>query len=443
METVSVALLQLPAHDRNDFPQAWSRVLARVHEAAAQHTNVIVLPEGTVPGYVIGYDPLDPLVIERAIADLQHIADSQNCVIVAGIAELTATGTYGVRNSAIVLCPHMPAQYTSKRFLWHFDSKWFDPGEDIVPVNTPFGTFGIIVCADGRIPTIAATLVDRGAQLLIIITAWVTSGRDQHVLENMQADLLARVRAWENATPIVVANKVGCEYESVLYCGKSQAISADGTILAIASQDRTETLNVTIPLQAPHRRNAVQPLAVTPSAASASRALRVAVTQHLTQRRYDVASWSDVDVLLCTTTDRIEPTSTRIAALGASEISRAVLLEGMHALVLTDDTITEPTYLPIARQAGYDVVVWYPQQIATQWIIPLARTRAVELRAYVIVMQADGHIHIVDPQGIIVAGTTSELYVAQFVYDPHISQTTTIVPNTDIVQGMIRMGQLH
>ena len=55
-------------------------------------------------------------------------------------------------------------------------------------------------------------------------TAWVTSGRDPGALENVQADLLARVRAYENGVPFVAANKCGVELGIALYCGKSQIV---------------------------------------------------------------------------------------------------------------------------------------------------------------------------------------------------------------------------
>ena len=57
-------------------------------------------------------------------------------------------------------------------------------------------------------------------------TAWVTSGRDPTALENVQADLLGRVRAYENRVPFVAANKCGSELGMVAYCGKSQIVDS-------------------------------------------------------------------------------------------------------------------------------------------------------------------------------------------------------------------------
>ena len=69
-------------------------------------------------------------------------------------------------------------------------------------------------------------------------TAWVTSGRDPTSLENVQADLLGRVRAYENRVPFVAANKCGSELGMVAYCGKSQIVDSRGEIVALANQHR-------------------------------------------------------------------------------------------------------------------------------------------------------------------------------------------------------------
>ena len=442
VRTISVALLQLAAHDRYDFSQAWPGVLEQVAAAASASANVIVLPEVTIPGYVVGFEQIDPEVISSAISDLQALADLHGCVIIAGTAERQAAGPQGLRNSAVVICPQAPPQYSSKRFLWHFDSLWFDPGIDLEPIDTPFGKIGIVVCADGRIPIIASTLVDRGAELLVIVTAWVTSGRDPEHLENIQADLLARVRAWENATPLVAANKSGCEYASVLYCGKSQAVTADGTMIATASQNRAETLTVSVDLDDARKPIRSAPLILARRSAS-SPTTRIAVSSRLTKQQYDVATWSGVEAIFCTESSVPIVESPRGAVLGSYRRPAVVALGELEVVVLPDDALRDPAYLTAARLAGYDFFIWYPQAIEPAWIIPLARTRALELRAYIVVFASDGRIAVIDPQGTVIAGTTADFRIPQFVYDPAQTAATVIVPNTDILAGLTDIEKLR
>ncbi|MHB8356114.1 MAG: nitrilase-related carbon-nitrogen hydrolase, partial [Vulcanimicrobiaceae bacterium] len=83
---IAVGVLQLRAHDREAFPTVWPSVLQRIERAAACGARLVVLPEGTVPAYVIGYEPYDPSPTERAIEELREIARRTRSVIVVGAA---------------------------------------------------------------------------------------------------------------------------------------------------------------------------------------------------------------------------------------------------------------------------------------------------------------------------------------------------------------------
>ncbi|MHB8147141.1 MAG: carbon-nitrogen hydrolase family protein, partial [Vulcanimicrobiaceae bacterium] len=231
--TIRTAALQLRATARRAFVDAWPQHLGAI-EDAARHSDLLVLPEASIPAYVLGDDATDDAAIERAVAEVRGIARRHGTVIVAGVAQRDGMRLHNralviERNGAI-------AGHADKLFLWHFDRKWFEAGSAIEPVSTSLGKLGVLVCADGRIPGIARALVDRGAELLVMPTAWVTSGRDPEHLENAQADLLVRVRAFENGVPFIAANKCGVELAMVAYCGKSQIVAANGELLAIAGE---------------------------------------------------------------------------------------------------------------------------------------------------------------------------------------------------------------
>ena len=165
---IPVACVQVAAHDRNDFARVWPHVLATVDDAC-RGAKLVVLPEGTVPGYVLGSEPVSSEQLERARADLAARARRYAATIVYGAAKIVNDRTY---NAAIVLGPSGDELgYAAKQFLWHFDRRWYAAGETLDPIATPLGMLGILVCADGRIPTIAATLCDRGAELLVMPTA--------------------------------------------------------------------------------------------------------------------------------------------------------------------------------------------------------------------------------------------------------------------------------
>ena len=176
MHTLKVAAVQLSAHDRTNFTAVWPMICNRVREAAQSGAELIVLPEGTIPGYVLEEDPLEPAIVESAVTQLCDIVRNIHAVLVCGVARMEDNRVY---NSAIVIEKDGTiAGHADKIFLWHFDRRWFTSGERIRPIATSVGKLGVLICADGRMPMIASELVDAGAEMLVMPTAWVTSERD-------------------------------------------------------------------------------------------------------------------------------------------------------------------------------------------------------------------------------------------------------------------------
>jgi predicted amidohydrolase len=416
--------VQPNAHDREDFDAMWPRLITAANAAAERGAKLIVLPEGTVPAYVLGNEPVDADQLARAARDVAALARRHAAVVVYGGARIEGSRVY---NAAICVGPNGDELgFAAKQFLWHFDRHWFARGETLQPVDTPIGRLGLLVCADGRIPTIAATLVERGAQILVMPTAWVTSGRDPNVLENVQADLMANVRARENGVPFVVANKCGFERESVAYCGKSALIDARGAFVARASETSPDVAFGDVELAPPRseRPHAGRAAALVPVVHSRPRTLaRIAFTsasdpRELT-RHATFAAQADCDVVI---------------RAGTHELPRDARVD--HAFV-DDRAVLDPRGLVRARLDGCDFFIWNAAPDVGEWVTRFARTRAAELRAYLLVFAADGgRSFAVDPDGTVIAGTFGGLRFASFVYDRARTLATTVAPSTDVLAGL-------
>ncbi|MBV8726499.1 MAG: carbon-nitrogen hydrolase family protein [Candidatus Eremiobacteraeota bacterium] len=413
---ITVAMLQLEAHDRNAFTQRWPQICTRIREAASKGAQLIVLPEGTVPAYVIGREPVDGELLQAALDDVQSLARSTSTVIVYGSVRRTAQEQY---NSAYVVDSNGSlAGSADKCFLWHFDRTWFASGKLEAPITTSLGRLGVLICADGRIPTIGRALVDHGAEMLVMPTAWVTSGRDPNRLENAQADLLAPVRARENAVPFVAANKVGVERECVAYCGKSQIIAADGAVVALASQTREETVIETVTLGSGYARRVTLP--APQPAATREGELRLAITPY------------EVDI------DEVK------RVIGVDEViaddarSDSALLEKAAAATVNDDVVNDPGGLVPYRLAGYQLLIWRSELEDLAWMRTLARARALELRLFVVVICNEKIALAADPDGVVVCGTFGSLRVASFLFSPQRTKQTAVAPATDILEGLER-----
>jgi predicted amidohydrolase len=415
--SIAVAALQLRAWDRSEYPGALERVLEPLR-GAARKAELVVLPEATFPSYVLGSEPVDESAVEAALECLRTVARESGAVIVVGVA---ARAKGGLRNAAVVIdADGSVAGRADKLFLWHFDRRWFERGDRLAPIATKAGVLGVLICADGRLPTISRALVDRGAQALVMPTAWVTSGRNPHALENVQADLLARVRAYENHVPFIAANKCGSELGMVAYCGKSQVVDATGEIVAMASEREPEALHARVTLAAarPPRADPQRPA---PRHNSAARTVRLAMAYE--------ALPPDID-------ERLTILDDAYAIASGDKASLRRLAEALPAATVDDKTVLDPAGLVAYRRAGYVLFSW-PTNLRQPWLERLARARAIELRAYLVVFDhREQRAFAVDPDGAVVAGTFDDYALASFTFDPRKAGETTVAPGSDVREGL-------
>lgn len=416
--TISVASLQMNAHDRDAFESVWPHIIERIGLAAASGAQLVVLPEGTVPGYVIGNAPLDSSITERALNDICDLAQRAKIVIVYGTARFNEGLLYN--SASVVDSDGSVAGHADKCFLWHFDRQWFASGNAQAPIKTSLGSLGVMICADGRIPTIARSLADQGADLLVMPTAWVTSGRDPENLENVQADLLARVRSHENGLPFVAANKSGIERGCVLYCGKSQIIDASGELLAIAPQlgDHTLSSLVETGVGKAGRAHLANPARSTHMGA----AKRFAISATHESLEGELLEILEADFFL-----------------NAEARSDKPIHAEVPAATVNDATVLDPAGLVPYKLAGYQLIVWRSEGIGAEWQQRYARARALELRVYVVCILAGETAFAVDPDGMVVAGTFGDFRVASFAFAPERTRQTVVAPGTDIMEGLERV----
>jgi predicted amidohydrolase len=398
-------------------------MLERIERAASAH-DLLVLPEGTFPAYVLGDDAVDERSVTHATTQLARIARTTQCVLVVGAA-VHRDGT--LYNSALVIDRDGSlAGSAEKIFLWHFDRQWFASGSAIAPIQTSIGMLGVLICADGRMPGIARALVDRGAELLVMPTAWVTSGRDPQTLENVQADLLARVRAFENGVPFIAANKCGIELGMVAYCGKSQIVDAAGEILALGSQHDEALVSAAAELALARPQRATLP-SPEPRTSSAQNALRVVISVDPLPADIDTRlRILEADVALCAS-----------GSDGFAQFDRAIPAARIDARDAFD-----PGALVLYRLSGYRAIV-LDARATHPWLERIARARATELRMYLIVFDREAQrAYAIDPDGALIAGTFDGYRIASFALDPRRTEQTLVAPGTDVAEGLARVESI-
>ncbi|MDQ2865678.1 MAG: carbon-nitrogen hydrolase family protein [Candidatus Eremiobacteraeota bacterium] len=422
--TLRIAALQLRAHDRDALPDRLNGILDLASRAAAS-CDLLVLPEATFPAYVIGGDEFDDAQVQPGIDALRAIASRNECTIVTGAVQKRNGALY---NCAVAIDPDGSVAGTAeKTFLWHFDRKWFAAGAELAPVHTAAGSLGLLICADGRMPGVARALVDRGADVLVMPTAWVTSGRDPTALENVQADLLARVRAFENNVALVAANKCGTERGMVAYCGKSQIIDRDGTVAATGDARSEGAIFARLAIEKPRPYRSASPAIATTAERPPLRAIRVAIAIEPLPR--------DIDA-------RLDLLDAEIALAPDSPYGAQRLNELLSIVEIAAEAVLDPGALIAARLSGMRVAI-IDAPLAGPWLETIARARALELRIYVIVFDRQNHrAYAIDPEGAIVAGTFDDYSIASFSLDGRRTAETSLAPGTDVVDGLERIDLL-
>jgi 5-aminopentanamidase len=247
---MKIACVQTIATSLSEYKGVSATIERLIDEAGTQKCDLMVFPESVYPAYYLGENRE---LLDKALLDNDHVislvagkAKKYSCYIAFGMIEREEEKLY---NAALLF--NTEGKIISKirkSFLWHFDSNWFSSGNEYEVVDTEFGKWAMIICADGRMPEIPRQLALEGADLIIDLANLTSTGKDKTQLTNAQCGYMLSVRALENRTFLVMADKAGVEADTVTYAGRSCVISPSGEILVEASPYEEEILYIDVDL---------------------------------------------------------------------------------------------------------------------------------------------------------------------------------------------------
>jgi predicted amidohydrolase len=255
-----VGAAQLPGLPLARAAESLALIEKAVADAASRGIELLVLPECAYPAYHLGgaeaYHAATELKSEAFVARLRQAAGRSKINLVCGFVEEAA----GVLHNAAVVIDAKGEECGRHRkcFLWGDDNVWFESGQSLTPIDTPVGKIGVIICADGRAPEMAAGLVAQGAELIAVPTCWVNVATKPGEYRNAQAEFMLCGRAIECGVPFVAANKFGMETDQLGYCGWSVIYDAQGKQLAQAPPDEATIIDAAVrpaaakPLEVPY-----------------------------------------------------------------------------------------------------------------------------------------------------------------------------------------------
>lgn len=243
---MKIALAQIRI-DGGDVEGNLERAIDAVHDAADRDADLVVLPEM----FTVGYFAFDRYADEAESLDgetihrLGEVAADRSIGVLAGsiVEDLAASAAAGLdvpadegyANAAVFLDRDGTRRAVyRKHHLFGYDSReeeLLTPGEGLPTVDFEGFTVGVTTCYDLRFPSLYRSLVEVGATLVLVPSAWPYP-RVEHW------KLFPRTRAVENLLYVAAANGVGTFGEDTLL-GRSAVYDPWGTTLAGAGDEAT------------------------------------------------------------------------------------------------------------------------------------------------------------------------------------------------------------
>jgi len=105
------------------------------------------------------------------------------------------------------------------------ESKTIEPGSEVVVLDTPFGKVGLAICYDIRFPELFRLLLDKGAEIFAVPSAFTAITGKAHW------DTLVRARAIENLCYVIAAAQGGYHVSGRETHGDSMVVDPWGRIV--------------------------------------------------------------------------------------------------------------------------------------------------------------------------------------------------------------------
>ncbi|MCU4750754.1 carbon-nitrogen family hydrolase [Halobacteria archaeon AArc-curdl1] len=250
--TLGLAQLEIEA---GELDGNVDRAVDAIARAAKRGADLVALPELFTVGYFAfdcyerSAEPLEGETMTR----LERAAADHDVALLAGsfVEDLAATESVetpadeGYANTTAVFSADGDLELVyRKHHLFGYDSvetELLVPGDRIDTANVCGVKIGVSTCYDLRFPELYRILVDQGAELILVPSAWPYP-RIEHW------ETLSRARAIENQCFLATINGAGT-FDDATLLGRSTVYDPWGTVLA-SSGDEPTLVMATIDLDA-------------------------------------------------------------------------------------------------------------------------------------------------------------------------------------------------
>jgi nitrilase len=195
--------------------------------AAAAGARLVVLPENFA---IMGMSEIDKqdFLAEQSI--------KHGVWLVGGTVPLVANDSKKVRGSCLLINDkgervarydkiHLFDVHLPESGENYNESETIEKGDDVVVVDTPFGRLGLAVCYDLRFPELFRKMVDMGAQIITLPSAFTAMTGRAHW------KVLLRARAIENLCYVVASAQGGYHVSGRETFGNSMIVNPWGVVI--------------------------------------------------------------------------------------------------------------------------------------------------------------------------------------------------------------------
>jgi len=225
-----------------DLARGTAKALGIVAEARSTGTDLLVLPHGTLGGYLPEFaDPeVDELPTALASDDpvFAQIAQAAGSVTVClGYTErVEVHGTTVQFPAAVALCGDGVLGRHRKVHLPPGEAKLYAAGDALAAFDTPVGRLGLLIDFDKTFPEAARTLALQDAHTIACLSAWPANLTDRasRLPQDRQSrlfDLYDCARAAENQVVWVSSNQTGM-HGALRFLGQAKVVGPGGDVLA-------------------------------------------------------------------------------------------------------------------------------------------------------------------------------------------------------------------
>ena len=250
-----VSIVQMNSQD--DIEANIKVIESLIIEAKSDGASLIVFPENFVC-FAAGKQLETAERFQEFQQRLQQFAHTYQIWIVAGTLPCpfrpdgTRVPEGRVRTTSLCISPERTEARYDKIHLFdvqvgdavggYQESKFFEPGDDVVVARTPFGHIGLMVCYDLRFPELALKLRQHGANILTAPSAFTyTTGQ-------MHWQLLLQARAMDSQCQVLGAAQQGWHGTKRQTWGHSSATNSRGQLLNMVNAEGAQLITVAFDL---------------------------------------------------------------------------------------------------------------------------------------------------------------------------------------------------